>query len=63
MFNFLPAVTDTVDLSFNLYTVLDSSVHPMEYWLGPSHAHDADTHIFEPHVRLESAKGFIIEQY
>lgn len=54
-------VADTVEIRVNVRTVLDRPVYSMEYRLGPAHAHDADSQLFEPDVRLESTKGqFVI---
>jgi len=46
-------------------TVLDSTVHPMEYRVGFAHAHDANSYLFDTNVRVESGKGknIIIRRY
>jgi len=51
------AVANTLEVRVDVRPVLDRLVHPVEHRLGAAHAHDADSHLSEPDVRLEPAKG------
>lgn len=50
-------VTDTLEIRIDVRAGLHRAGHPMEYRMGPAHAHDTDSHLSEPNVRMECAKG------